>query len=618
MGPTDISVARRGVLALFAVVLGAVALHMAPAAAASADVSGLDPGLATSGSEPQAVIVTGIGNVADRVAAHGGAVTAELPFVHGVAALVRANELESLVAEPSVAAITADRAGKFSEYTYDESTTASNFTRTTQATAAWASGNLGQGVGVAVLDTGVSPMRDLDGRIVHGPDLSGEGTIIDSFGHGTVMAGIIAGNGADSADRVGGAYTGAAPAAHVVAVKVAGRNGVVDVSTMLQGMHWVAAYREQFNIRVLNLSWGVHSTQDTAIDPLNYAVQRLWDLGIVVVVAAGNDGSGTSTITKPADDPKVITVGALNDQGDDNPNNDGVTQFSSRGPTAAGLTKPDLVAPGRMIVSTRSFGSYISQTYPKAKVQPSYIRGSGTSQSAAVTSGVVALLLAARPELTPDGVKELLKNNAFPISNSTANVQGAGRLQLAAALSAVPVDAPQTTTATGLGSIEASRGDHHVVALCNDVETEIRGEIDVRCNQWDPATWTGVSWNGDAWTGVSWSGVSWNGVSWRGVSWSDATWDGVSWRGGTWTGVSWQGSSWTGASNPNSAWTGVSWSGSEWAGVSWAGVSWSHSEFTTGSYDEFLTAFWGNKPPPGKRVAGEPYTPRGSAENAGA
>ena len=166
---------------------------------------------------------------------------------------------------------------KLTDVTYDDSGTASNFARDDRKPPAHGrAGNLGQGVGVAVIDTGVSPMTDFDNRLVHGPDLSGEGTTIDSFGHGTVMAGIIAGSGADSANRSKGAYTGVAPGAHIVAVKTAGANGVVDVSTMLQAMGWVAAYKDQFNIRVLNLSWGVPSTQDPAVDPLNYAVERLW------------------------------------------------------------------------------------------------------------------------------------------------------------------------------------------------------------------------------------------------------------------------------------------------------------------------------------------------------
>jgi len=156
-------------------------------------------------------------------------------------------------------------------------------------------------------------MNDLAGRVVHGPDLSGEGTVIDSCGHGTVMAGLIAGSGADSATDPGGAYTGMAPEATVVAVKVAGANGAVDVSTMLQAMHWVSAYASQYNIRVLNLSFGVPSTQNPSVDPLDYAVERLWNQGIVVVVAAGNSGPNPTSITKPGDDPEVLTVGAYND-----------------------------------------------------------------------------------------------------------------------------------------------------------------------------------------------------------------------------------------------------------------------------------------------------------------
>src|SRR2546430_1059186 len=139
---------------------------------------------------------------------------------------------------------------------------------------AWAQTRLGGGVGVAVIGPGASPMTDLRGRVVSGPDLSGEGTLIDTYGHGTVMAGIIAGSGADSVNNKNGAYTGVAPHATVVAVKVAGRNGAVDVSTVLQAMHWVSAYQSQFNIRVLNLSYGTPSTQNPAVDPLNYAVDR--------------------------------------------------------------------------------------------------------------------------------------------------------------------------------------------------------------------------------------------------------------------------------------------------------------------------------------------------------
>jgi serine protease AprX len=575
-------------------------------ASTSTSVHGLDPGLATTGQAPQHVIVTGTPNVADAVRRLGGQVTASLPIVSGVGAVIPAARLRSLASDPNVWSVTADRVAHLQDFVYDDSTTASNFTRTTQATSAWAAGDLGQGIGVAVIDTGVSPMADLTDRLVHGPDLSGEGTTIDTYGHGTVMAGIIAGSGSDSANLGNGAYTGVAPEAHIVAVKVAGQNGVVDVSTMLQAMTWVAAYRDEFNIRVLNLSWGVSSTQDPAIDPLDYAVERLWSDGIVVVVAAGNDGPTGRTITKPADDPVVLTVGAFNDHANTDPSDDSVPGWSSRGPTAAGVAKPDLVAPGRTLIATRSFGSYVEQTNPSALISPSYIRGSGTSEAAAVTSGVVALLLEARPDLTPDQVKDVLTATASPIGTIGQMTQGAGRIQLVAALGAVPTAPPQPLTATGLGSLEASRGGEDVTADCNGVSTVITGEMDVQCNPWEPQAWTSAPWNGDAWTGVSWKGAEWDGVSWKDVAWSDATWDGVSWKGGTWTSDSWQGSSsWDGATG--STWTGVSWKGATWAGVSWKDASWTGTSWT--STDDFLTAFWGSAPAPGRYVYGEPYTP---------
>ncbi len=588
-----------------------------PQAAARADAAAppsadrahaLDPGLALTGADAK-VIVTGGSGVARAVREAGGRVFEDLPLVGGVSAEVPAHALRALADDAAVDAVTADRQGRFVDYAWDETSTASVFTKTMQAVPSWTRGNYGKGVGVAVLDTGVSPMADLEGRLVHGPDLSGEATLVDSYGHGTVMAGLIAGNGAASAGRVGGAYTGVAPSAHVVAVKVAGRNGVVDVSTILQAMHWISAYRSQYGIRVMNLSWGVASTQSPTVDPINHAVQRLWAQGIVVVVAAGNSGSASGTITKPGDDPVVLTVGALNDQGDTDLANDDVPGWSSRGPTAAGLAKPDLVAPGRTVVALRSPGSAIETNYPKALVSPAYIRGSGSSQAAAVTSGAVALLLAARPSLTPDQVKSVLMSTAAPITGVDRSIQGRGRLQLEAAMSAVPASGSQVSSASGTGLIDASRGAMRVVSTCDGVQVEIRGEIDVRCQPWDGSRWASTAWTGDAWTGATWTGSEWNGVAWKGVSWSSAGWDGVAWKGGTWTAGSWYGGkSWTGDVAVTSPWTGVAWKDASWTGVAWKEASWTTGEWTGAEFDEFLSAFWGAVPPPGKRVHGEPYT----------
>ena len=598
-----------GLASAAAVPATAATLPRAAAAAPSpAAAPGLDPGLALTGPDAR-VVVTGDAHVADAVRTAGGRVERALPLVDGVEAVVPAEGLRGLARANGVRSVTADRSGTFVDYAWDETTTASTFAKTVQATPSWARGNYGKGVGVAVLDTGVSPMPDLAGRLVHGPDLSGEGTVVDSYGHGTVMAGLIAGNGAASATRTSGAYTGVAPAAHVVAVKVAGRNGAVDVSTVLEAMHWISAYRQQYGIRVLNLSWGVASTQSPSVDPINFAVQRLWAQGIVVVVAAGNSGSSAGTITKPGDDPVVLTVGALNDQGDLEPANDDVPQWSSRGPTAAGAAKPDLVAPGRTVIALRSPGSAIETSNPKALIPDSYIKGSGSSQAAAVTSGAIALLLASRPELTPDQVKSMLMATASPISNVSRYAQGSGRLQLEAALTAVPTAAVQPRPATGTGLIDASRGAARVTTTCNGAVVEVRGEIDVRCQAWNGSRWAGSDWSADSWTGSAWKGSEWTGSAWKGVAWSDATWTGSAWKGGTWVSDSWYGArGWTGDTAVSSPWTGSAWKESSWAGSAWKSSEWTTGEWTGASYDEFSTAFWGSTPLPGRRVRGERFT----------
>ncbi|MEO6205521.1 MAG: S8 family serine peptidase [Mycobacteriales bacterium] len=598
------------VLALAALLSATAAQATAPVGRGSAWTAGahLDSGLKTIGSAAQQVVVSGrhsVAATAEAVRRLGGTVGKPLEMIGGVSARVPADRLVELSHDPAIGAVTANTTGRFSEFAYDDTTVASNFTKTTGANSAWNAGNLGAGVGVAVLDTGISSMNDFSGRIVYGPDLSGEGTTVDSFGHGTVMAGAIAGGGNDSAGQVGGAYVGVAPKATLVSVKVAGRNGVVDVATILQAMHWVSSYKDQFNIRVLNLSWGTRSTQDPAVDPLNYAVERLWRQGIVVVVAAGNSGNAAGTITKPGDDPLVITAGAYDDKGNLDATDDSLPVWSSRGPTAQGLTKPDLVSPGRTIITARSYGSYVEANNPKALISPSYIKGSGTSQAAAVTSGLAALVVAANPSYTPDQVKRVLTSTANPLAGKPANDQGAGRVNLAKALTADPGPAiSQTGSSNGLGSIEASRGGYNVTANCAGTATLIKGEIDNRCEAWNGSTWTGSTWTGSTWTGSTWTGSTWTGSTWTGSTWTNAAWTGSTWTGGQWTGSTWTGSTWTG-----STWTGSTWTGSTWTGSTWTGSTWTGSTWTTAEYDEFLTAFWGNRPGPGKRVAGENNDP---------
>ncbi len=486
----------------------------------------IDPALRADAFDVPVVVQArpgGAGAVAAMAAQAGARVGAPLPLIDGFSARVSGRAVIALAASPDVVAVTLDRAGAFQSSDVDPSmtdttttTSGSSFIGATGASEAWEQGLRGAGVTVAVLDTGISPMPDVADRTIHGPDLSGEGSLIDNYGHGTVMGGIIAGSGQDSPEQ----RTGVAPEAQLVAVKVAGRNGAVDVSTVLQGMAWVAAHRQELGIRVLNLSYGTTSTQDPGVDPLNFAVQRLWAQGIVVVVAAGNGGPGPRTITKPGDDPVVLTVGAYDDQGDGWRENDSVTAWSSQGPTAQGVAKPDVVAPGRTLVATRSFGSTVEAENPESLVEPSYMKGSGTSEATAVTSGLVALLLQAHPNWTPDQVKRALTSTADPFRDASRSATGNGRVALAAALEADPGPAQQQSpTGSGLGSLEQSRGGAHVTTPCGDIE----GEIDVFCQAWDAAAWTGNAWTGNAWTGNAWTGNAWTGNAWTGNAWTAAS-----------------------------------------------------------------------------------------------
>jgi serine protease AprX len=362
-----------------------------------------------------------------------------------------------------------------------------------------------------------------------------------------------------------------------VSVKVAAADGSTDVSQVIAGIDWVVQHRNDngTNIRVLNLSFGTDGSQSYLTDPLTYAVENAWRHGIVVVVAAGNDGP-TAPLNDPAYDPFVIAVGASDHHATLGKGDDTVADFSSRGTAAR---RPDLAAPGRSITSLRDPGSYIDEMHPDAVVKDRFFRGSGSSQATAVTSGAVALLLQARPRLTPDQVKQLLVEGAAPLSNSgLAADRGIGRLNVATSASMLPLLATQAARpGTGLGSLDAARGTS--IELYDD-DVLLQGEVDVMGRTWNAAqwaastkagnAWTGGWWNGSEWTGDAYTVTGWAAAGWTGRAWSGRTWTGRSWSGRTWTGRSWSGATWTGRT-----WTGRTWSGRTWTGRTWTGRSWS-------------------------------------------
>ena len=308
-----------------------------------------------------------------------------------------------------------------------------------------------------------------------------------------------------------------------------------------------------------------------------------------VVVAAGNSGPAARTIMKPGDDPLVVTVGAYDDKADANLANDSVPAWSSQGPTAKGLAKPDLVSPGRTLIGTRAPGSTVETQNPSALVAPAYIKGSGTSEATAVTAGVAALLLSAHPTWTPDQVKYALTSTASHISGATTNQQGAGRLQALSAMSAHVQQVPaQNAVATGTGSLAASRGQMVPVTVTCDGQTKVLlDETTSWCAPWDSGAWTSGAWTSGAWTSGAWTSGAWTSGAWTSGAWTSGAWTSAAWTSG--------------------AWTSGAWTSGAWTSGAWTSGAWTTSDYTDdgSSPDAFLTAFYGAHPRYSAHLPGE-------------
>lgn len=377
-------------------------------------------------------------NATATIRAEGGKEKAQLQLIHAVRYNVRGGAIQLLAANPNVTYITPNRQVRAADKDYVADSKA------VMAPLVWQSGWTGQGIGIAVIDSGIAVSADLNdlqsgtSRVVYSESFkSDSATTTDEYGHGTHVAGIVAGNGSMS---VSGSYyrdyRGVAPYAQIVNLAVLGADGSGRDSDLILAIDRAIALKAQFNIRVINLSLGRQVFESYTVDPLCLAVQRAWEAGIVVVAAAGNQGrhsaSGThgyGTIASPGNSPHVITVGAMNTRKTASRSDDKIATYSSKGPTRFDLVaKPDLVAPGDMIVSLSVPGSTLDNARPWRRVGPSYFKMSGTSMAAPMVSGAVALLLQKDPNLTPDQVKARLMKTAFKTfpSSTSHTVQQTG------------------------------------------------------------------------------------------------------------------------------------------------------------------------------------------------
>jgi serine protease AprX len=395
----------------------------------------------------------------------------------------------------------------------------------------------GRGVTVAVVDTGVNDTQALtraSGRLVDGVDTSPltsgndpvmSGRFDDPHGHGTFMASLVAGG---PVDGTGNKAVGIAPAASVVVVKVADAAGNTSLSSVVAGLDWVTQHAA--TIDVANLSFSHSRPGDGyGADPLNAAVERVAQAGVVPVVSAGNN---PDEVGDPGFDRRALTVGAADLKG----KKPAVASFSGSA-VAAGVQKPDLVANGVSVLGVLPANSAVARKNPAAHATGALWRGSGTSQATAIVSGAAALLLQAHPDATPAQVKASLRTAA---RNLPGRRDGQGLLDPTDKL----VSGPDGTALDGGGGDSESNRD-------SGSDSDREGDDDVDGNRdltgegsFDASSWSASSWSASSWSASSWSASSWSGSRWTGSTWSASSWSASSWSASSWSASSWSAAAW--------------------------------------------------------------------------
>ncbi len=486
-----------------------------------------------------------------------------------------ATDTSTTTAPPTTTVVGSSSATPTVEAVKDDPGSLHKITEQIRADQMWSRGAIGTGVDIAVIDTGVSPVAGLAGKVINGPDLSLDVPYsaypgLDAYGHGThvasIAAGVDAGGGSLTDDK---RFVGVAPGARIVNVKVGAYDGATDISQVIAAINWVVQHKNDngLNIKVINLSFGVTSTNSSTDDPLSWAAEVAWRNGITVVASAGNDGPATK-VSSPAYNPRLIAVGAV-DQA--------VSPLTSTAFTnAAGWRQPDMWAPGSRVMGLRVPGSFVDSHYPAAAVGPRLFRGSGTSQAAAVVSGAVALLAGAYPASSPDQIKLALVFSGQDVNGAYTNfIQVDKAADLLAAWGPAKEAVTLVFGTPGRGSLEAARGGKHL--SFNGVLLD--NERDIFGNAWEAAafataTFTRTSWTNGTFNGANWAGAGWAGANWAGANWAGANWAGANWAGAGWAGAGWAGANWAGAGWAGANWAGAGWAGAGWAGANWAGSSW--------------------------------------------
>ena len=478
----------------------------------------------------------------------GATVSRTLPLIRGLVVRMPAADAARLGSDARVRAVSLNAKAE-SAGTVDPTQLRTSFNQSIRAERIWQYGATGKGVGVAVIDTGIAgdhpdfrrsptdPASRVVATAVTNPAAKIGG---DQYGHGTHVAGLIAGNSTNrpAGDPLAGKYAGVAPDANLISVKVDDGNGNTTIADVIDGLQFAVDKKSDYNIRVVNLSLRSSHAESYKTDPLDAAVEQAWFAGIVVVAAAGNGGSDPAAAHyAPANDPNIITVGAVDDMGTKEIGDDTLTPWSTRGKTQDGFEKPEMVAPGAKLVAPLAANSYYASQCPACVVDGEYLRIGGTSMAAAVVSGEVAALLEAFPSWSPQQVKQTLvkRTRAVTSTTSTALVDATGQ----------PLPVTSTTETVTNATAAADK------AYLNPTSTATTAPT---ISTWlDPTTLA----------------IDFQRVSWSRVSWSEApsaltpSWSRVSWSLGQWTRVSWSATPESCRDLDRAGWTRVSWSDAE-------------------------------------------------------
>src|SRR5919204_3464456 len=439
-------------------------------------------------------------NVGQDVTNSNGQLKMRFLTVNGVDALVSGKDLLKLTTNPHVLAITPNVKTKLMGY--EDATMWRDTTHV--SSPSFANATVSSLPAIAVVDSGVQTRTDFGNRIVASVNLCSlclSTASADDKGHGTMVAGIAAGSSLS--------WPGGAPSAPIVSIRTADATGQSLTSDVIAAADWIDSHAKQYNIRVANFSLIGANQTSIRVDPLDRAVERLWLDGIVVVAAAGNQGKGTGPVSMsyaPANDPFVITVGAVDQHQTSSPGNDTIPWWSAYGSTMDGFWKPEISAPGRYMIAPTPMAGTIAKTFPDRIVAPGYVWMSGTSFAAPAVSAAAALILSRNPSWTPDQVKGALMVTAVNMPLVSGAAGGVGEIDAASA--ACKSNPPNPN-----------------LGLYQFVVTDpLTGVRSFNAASWGSYVGSNVSWSEASWGEASWSVVSWNEASWAQASWNAASW----------------------------------------------------------------------------------------------